>query len=713
MSSSIARAILSLFFLVSYSIVVVSQNNNISPYSMAYDMEEYQKAKQLLDTRQYPEAELLLVKVLEKLKNSSSTTEDYVEILNLHAKSIMHQWRTDEALEIYQEMKALAKEANLNELHSNSIQALSVIYEFKDSFDLTEKLILEGMEIKGLPQADYSNYYMSYGEIWKRKNNIDSALHYGHIAYEIDKKINDSISLPKTCQVLSFMYSEDKNYDKALEYLIEGKSYIKGENNYKHAYFNGDIAEVMIQIRNIEKAKYYAEESVRICRINKLTSGLSDKLSLLASIEETIGNYEKALNHYTEALELNKKPKKIHSEIQLTSGIISCKLNLGQKINEHEIKNLIALKKRTDSHSNRDRIDLLHLRYLANNSITVDDYKSKSNRLKQKFIKSDNLYNLRNISKLSYDYYTKQGHYNEANKALISYMTYKDEIFEETQEFKILELEAKYDKVQDEKIIDQLALANKLQADTLRQQKLFLITSTGGFLIISLLSFFLYKYYRKVKNQNELVSNALKEKDFLLREIHHRVKNNLQVISSLLSLQARQIDDEDIQKAIHEGRNRVRSMALIHQNLYQNENLTGVKVERYLSKLLEELFDTYNINPDRIKLKLDIQDIELDVDTMVPFGLILNELVSNCLKHAFPDQNEGIIDISLKDEDGILHLSVKDNGVGIDHTAMSESKSFGNRLISAFTKKLHADLEFINENGTHVNLRIKNYKKAS
>ena len=137
--------------------------------------------------------------------------------------------------------------------------------------------------------------------------------------------------------------------------------------------------------------------------------------------------------------------------------------------------------------------------------------------------------------------------------------------------------------------------------------------------------------------QNTIVFEALKEKDFLLREIHHRVKNNLQVISSLLSLQARQIGDKNIQKAINEGRSRVRSMALIHQNLYQNENLTGVSVERYLSNLLSELFDTYKVDSDKITLHFNIQDIDLDVDTMVPFGLILNELISNCLKHAFPN----------------------------------------------------------------------------
>ena len=253
-------------------------------------------------------------------------------MLNLHAKSIMHQWKTDESLAIYNKMKVLAKDNNLNELHSNAIQALIVTYRFKDSFDIEEKLILEGMKLKGLPQNDYSNYYLAYGEIWNRKNNIDSALHYANIAYNIDIEINDSISLPRTCQIISIIYNNQKNYDQALSYLIEGKSYIQGENNYKQAYFNADIANVMLSIRNVEKAKYYAEEAVRISRDNNLTSTLSDKLSTLASIEELQGHYEQALLYYKEALELNKKPKKINSQIRLTRGIIASKLNMGQSV---------------------------------------------------------------------------------------------------------------------------------------------------------------------------------------------------------------------------------------------------------------------------------------------------------------------------------------------------------------------------------------------
>ena len=154
-------------------------------------------------------------------------------------------------------------------------------------------------------------------------------------------------------------------------------------------------------------------------------------------------------------------------------------------------------------------------------------------------------------------------------------------------------------------------------------------------------------------------------------------------------------------------------MALIHQNLYQEENLTGINVKTYLDKLVGELFDTYKISKDKVSLDLNINSLDLDVDTMIPLGLIINELVSNSLKHAFNEKEKGKIYISLSEQNGELDLTVSDDGKGVDVEKMYKSKSFGNRLIKAFGQKLKADLIIKSENGTVVNMKIKNYKKAS
>jgi len=160
-----------------------------------------------------------------------------------------------------------------------------------------------------------------------------------------------------------------------------------------------------------------------------------------------------------------------------------------------------------------------------------------------------------------------------------------------------------------------------------------MIISTAAILLIGLL-------YRNQK-QKKLISIQNDEKDILLREIHHRVKNNLQVISSLLGIQSRSIKDVQAKQAIHEGRARVHSMSLIHQNLYKKDNLTGVDMRVYLNKLSTDLINTYNLSEGQIEIEKDIDELILDVEYVVPIGLIINELISNALKYAFPDQQNG------------------------------------------------------------------------
>ncbi len=219
----------------------------------------------------------------------------------------------------------------------------------------------------------------------------------------------------------------------------------------------------------------------------------------------------------------------------------------------------------------------------------------------------------------------------------------------------------------------------------------------------------------KIRHRNRfLIQKSLNDRELLLREIHHRVKNNLQVISSILSIQSRDIKDESALRAINEARSRVKSMALIHQDLYGDDNLRGIRAQRYITKLSNSLFSTYRMDKDRVRLHTDIQDLLIDVDTTVPLGLILNELVTNSLKYAFPNEQEGDIYVEFKEVDDTLWLRVWDNGVGIPEEKEEASReSFGMKMIRAFSKKLDATWEINGEGGTSVSLVIKNYKLAN
>jgi two-component sensor histidine kinase len=228
----------------------------------------------------------------------------------------------------------------------------------------------------------------------------------------------------------------------------------------------------------------------------------------------------------------------------------------------------------------------------------------------------------------------------------------------------------------------------------------------GGLLLLSLITFVIYRSKRRLSTEKRTLSAALQEKELLLREIHHRVKNNMQVISSLLNLQARSVQDPVALKVMREGRDRVRSMALIHQTLYQNNDFSSVETEDYFLKLAENLFHTYNIDQDRVQLIAQIEPLKFNVDIMISLGLILNELISNTLKYAFPDQQMGVVRISLSTNEDNVELKVEDNGVGFPANFVPDAaRSIGFSLINAFTQKLGGSLQLANaETGARTSL---------
>jgi two-component sensor histidine kinase/HAMP domain-containing protein len=212
------------------------------------------------------------------------------------------------------------------------------------------------------------------------------------------------------------------------------------------------------------------------------------------------------------------------------------------------------------------------------------------------------------------------------------------------------------------------------------------------------------------------IKATLLEKEILLREIHHRVKNNLQIISSLLNLQARTIQDSRIKELFQDCNNRIRSMALIHESLYRSSDLSRINIQEYIKSLAQGLFKSYGGARQRIRLNVDIEDITLSIDTAIPCGLIISELISNSLKHAFPEGREGVVDISVHAlENGELALTVRDNGVGIPESFdFNQTQSIGLSLVTGLVEQqLQGKIRFNRGNGTEIKIYIKEltYKK--
>ena len=195
---------------------------------------------------------------------------------------------------------------------------------------------------------------------------------------------------------------------------------------------------------------------------------------------------------------------------------------------------------------------------------------------------------------------------------------------------------------------------------------------------------------------------SLSEKESLLKEIHHRVKNNLQIVASLLYLQEEYMSDTKGVEILRESQNRVKSMALIHEQLYGTNDLAKIDFGRYIQGLTANLFDAYGIEPARIRLGVRADDISLGIDMAVPCGLIINELVSNALKHAFPSDARGTIEIAIDQRDGHrMEIVVADDGIGLDQSyTANEKKTLGLRLIDTLTAQLDGTLEIQTDRGT-------------
>ena len=202
------------------------------------------------------------------------------------------------------------------------------------------------------------------------------------------------------------------------------------------------------------------------------------------------------------------------------------------------------------------------------------------------------------------------------------------------------------------------------------------------------------------KRVEEQIRKSLEEKETLLKEVHHRVKNNLQIISSLLYLQSNKIKDKRINDAILEIHNRISSMSLIHERLHQSENLAEIDFKDYVQKLVHNLLHSYGINVDDIKININVDNVVLDIDTAIPSGLIINELVSNSLKHAFPNDQEKEIYINLYSENGKIILVIGDNGIGLPNDLnIQKIESLGLSLVKNLVNQLNGKLEFRNDNG--------------
>ena len=229
-----------------------------------------------------------------------------------------------------------------------------------------------------------------------------------------------------------------------------------------------------------------------------------------------------------------------------------------------------------------------------------------------------------------------------------------------------------------------------------------LLSLIDEFAGITLMKWELERKEKKRQEAEEFLKKSLEEKDILLREVHHRVKNNMQIISSILRMQSRNIEDPKLKDILQESQNRIHTMALIHENLYNHESLANIKFSSYIKSLSGNIARTYSSQPASIKFDYQMDDAYLPIDTAIPCGLIINELISNSFKYAFNGNSNGMIGIHFKElTENEYQLIVSDDGIGIpDSVDITKTKSLGMKILHKLVQQIDGTLQSDFSNGT-------------
>lgn len=306
--------------------------------------------------------------------------------------------------------------------------------------------------------------------------------------------------------------------------------------------------------------------------------------------------------------------------------------------------------------------------------------------------------------------YFAQGDYKKAYQSLDKYTILSDAIFTQDKSIALAEMQARFE-------VKEVKFKQQIESENHSRQLIILVAIIFITLLVSVLLFFLFRDKRRInlllEQKVEMTQASLEQKEFMMGEVHHRVKNNLQIISAILDLQSRELKDPESIKMIEASLNRINAISMIHQKLYQSENIRAVQMGPYLDELVKDLITHFKKEVHKeIRFVSDCQNMNLDIETALPLGLIVAELTMNSCKYAFGNQPNPQIDLSLKEQDGILVLIVSDNGNG--KTQVEEGTHFGAKLIRSMSRKLKAEIiETSSETGFKTELKITKYNRLS
>ena len=533
---------------------------------------------------------------------------------------------------------------------------------------LNEAVIVLEEAKKKVNKADLPFLNTQLGYVFERQGRLDIAANYALETKRLGEQLNDNRAIAVAFSDLSNIFWKQSKFEKGLEFGLRSAKLFEdiGINNLDYDFTLYVIGNNYLALKNYEEAIKYFEHSIAIGERYGFHNNLSDVYISLVDLNVYLNQFEKAENAGENAI---KYAELLDNNFMLMRSWLS--VGKMQNLQGKYISAIESVERSIE--------------------IAGEDFGDK--------------YYLSQAYEVLGKAYAFNHNYKDALSAFEEYDRLKNEIFTAEADRRISLIQTEFDVAGKEDTIE-------LQGITIKRQRirqtLFIVFASLLFIMLLLI----YIAYQNIRKKRILLQKQNLEKEFLLKEIHHRVKNNLGVVSSLLELQAAQNDDPNVIEAMKQSQNRVYSMGMIHQRLYQGKNLATVEMKDYFKNLGQHILDSFGV-VDRVNIEFDMEAIEIDVDTAIPLGLIVNELLTNSLKYAFPNVRKGKIKLSLQRTAAeILLLEVADDGVGKQEDNLNKGTGFGTQLIKLLMQQLNGEMKFQSKEGTSFSFEFKLGKAA-
>ncbi|TDQ29396.1 two-component sensor histidine kinase [Zeaxanthinibacter enoshimensis] len=532
---------------------------------------------------------------------------------------------------------------------------------------LDEAMIILREAAQVLPESEKPFLYTQMGYVYERKGKLDLATDYALKTLELGNQLGDERAMAVAYSDLSNIFWKQQKYEQALRYGLESVSLFesRGLQDLDYDFTLYVVGNSYLALGDREQARNYYEHAIAIGERYGFFNNLSDVYISMVDLYSLSNNYEQAELSGVKALEYANL-------LDNNFMVMRCYLAIGkmQNLQGKYISAIESLEK-------------------CIQVATIDFHDS---------------YYLSHAYEALGRSYAGNHQYQEAYAALEMYDKYKNEVFTAEADNRTSVLQTEYKLAEKESTIQEQQY--RLQRQQARQTLIIIVA-----ILLFLFLLLLYKSVKSNSRKNRLLQQQNREKEFLLKEIHHRVKNNLEIISSLLSLQSAKINDPKIAEAMDKSQQRVHSMSLIHQKLYKGKSLSSIEMKEYFENLGEHIVNTHGAD-GRVRVMCKMEPHELHIDLAIPIGLIVNELLTNSLKYAFPGNRPGIIVISLQQIEGIVYLEISDNGIGKSTHTPNTGTGFGTQLIELLTRQLDGKMRLNQRPGTSFTFEFNPPKAA-